>query len=197
MSADDLLSDLAIRLAGDSVLTNTSPAAVLPRSSALRIIERSLAEHALAGRLPVIVIDDAHLIDDPAALQAVELLMNFQDPPQRNFSLILCSDRLLLSRLARMPRFEERLAVRAMLQSLSADEVARYVRFRMEVAGARRPVFDDLALAEIAELSGGVPRQINRLADLALLVGYADGRQQVTASDVTNVSQELAAVAVD
>lgn len=197
MSADDLLTDVAIRLGGESVMADRPTHSVLPRSAALRIIERSLDEHSRAGRHPVLVIDDAHLIDDPATLQTLELLLNFQQPPQRAFSLILLGDRLLLSRLARIPRFDERLAVRAMLQSLSPDETARYIRFRLEVSGARNAIFDDEALAEIAELSDGIPRRINRIADLALLVGYADGRSQLTAEDVASVSEELATVGVD
>ncbi len=195
MTVDDLLTDIAIRLGGESAAS--SPNSVLPRSAALRIIERSLEEHARAGRHPVLVIDDAHLIDDPATLQTLELLLNFQQPPQRAFSLILLGDRLLLSRLSRLPRFDERLAVRAMLQSLSPDETARYIRFRLEVSGARTAIFDAEALAEIAELSDGIPRRINRIADLALLVGYADGRRELTAADVAAVSDELATVGVD
>lgn len=195
MTADDLLTDIAIRLGGE--LATASPNSVLPRSAALRIIERSLDEHARAGRHPVLVIDDAHLIDDPATLQTLELLLNFQQPPQRAFSLILLGDRLLLSRLSRLPRFDERLAVRAMLQSLSPEETARYIRFRLEVSGARNAIFDTEALAEIADLSEGIPRRINRLADLALLVGYADGRRELTAADVAAVSDELATVGID
>lgn len=197
MSADDLLTDVAIRLGGESVVADWPKHSVLPRGAALRIIECSLDEHAQAGRHPVLVVDDAHLIEDPATLQTLELLLNFQRPPQRAFSLILLGDRLLLSRLARMPRFDERLTVRAMLQSLSPDEVARYVRFRLEVAGARSTIFDAESLAEMAELSDGIPRRINRLADLALLVGYADGRRQLSASDVTSVSAELLTVGMD
>jgi len=197
MSADDLLTDVAIRLGGESVVSDRPTPSVFPRGAALRMIERSLDEHASAGRHPVLVIDDTHLIDDPATLQALELLLNFQQPPQRAFSLILLGDRLLLSRLARFPRFEERLAVRAMLQTLSPDETARYIQFRLEVSGARTAIFDDEALVEIAELSGGIPRRINRLADLALLVGYADARGELSAADVAAVSDELATVGVD
>ena len=197
MSADDLLTDIAIRLGDESSAAEWPMHSVLPRSAALRIIERSLDEYARTERHPVLVIDDAHLIDDPSTMQTLELLLNFQQPPQRAFSLILLGDRLLLSRLSRLPRFDERLAVRAMLQSLSPDETARYIRFRLEVSGARKAIFDAEALAEIAELSDGIPRRINRLADLALLVGYADGRNRLSASDVSAVSDELATVGVD
>ena len=197
LSPDDLLTDVAIRLGGESAVADRPAHSVLPRSAALRIIERSLDEHSRAGRHPVLVIDDAHLIDDPATVQTLELLLNFQQPPQRSLSLILLGDRLLLSRLARLPRFDERLAVRAMLQSLSPEETARYIQFRLEISGARNAIFDAEALAEIANLSDGIPRRINRLADLALLVGYADGRSELTAADVASVSDELATVGVD
>ncbi len=194
MSADDLLSYLAVQLGGDAVSEKHLP---LSRSVSLQMIEQAFVELTRQGRHPVIVVDDAHLIDDPETLQALELLLNFQQAPHCEFSLILLGDRLLLSRLTRMPRFDERLIARSMLQPLSRDEVARYIRFRLEVSGARSSMFDGASLDEIAALSGGSPRRINRLADLALLVGYADNRMSLTADDVTAVNEELATVGVD
>lgn len=197
ISPDELLTDLAIRLGGDSVAASCPAHSLLPRSSALRMIERSLDEFACAGRHPVLVVDDAQLIDDPATLQAWELLLNLQRPPQRSFSLILSGDRVLLSRLARLPRFDERLAIRATLQSLTPEESARYIQFRLEVAGARSAIFDADALNEIAERSGGIPRRINHLADFGLLVGYADEHHRVTAADVTSATEELCLAGTD
>lgn len=194
LSADDLLNYLAIRLSGANVAADHGN---LPRSIALRIIEEALQEHIRDQHHPVIVIDDAHLIDDPATLQAIELLLNLQQSLSGSSSLVLLGDRLLLGRISRLPRLDERMSVRSMLQPLSRDEVARYVRFRLEVAGARDPIFDVAALDEIAELSSGVPRRINRLADLALLVGYADQRTLLRSEDVSAVNQELATVGVD
>ena len=221
MSADDLLSFLAVQLGGEP---SAGLATVLPRGTALRVIEQSLIEHTQQGRHPVIVVDDAHLIEDASALQALELLLNFQRAPQCVFSLILLGDRLLLPRLSRWPRFDERLVVRSAPPAahfirgwspressigstysvrsgspmfMALDEVAGYIRFRLEVSGSRRPMFDAAALDQIAQLSGGTPRRINRLADLALLVGYADSRATLSAEDVAAVSQELVDVAAD
>ena len=44
------------------------------------------------------------------------------------------------------------------------------------------------------ELSHGLPRQINRLSDLALLVGYAEERNSIGADQVEAVAQELVTV---
>jgi general secretion pathway protein A len=47
------------------------------------------------------------------------------------------------------------------------------------------------------ELSGGVPRRINRLCDLALLVGFADESSAISAEQVEAVAEELTAVVPD
>lgn len=208
MSADDLLNFLALELGGESSVNRLGTLAgqadgqehtsyFRSRGDALRVIEQALVEHTQHGRHPVIVIDDAHLIDNSETLQAVELLLNFHRAPRCVFSLILLGDRLLLPRLSRLPRFDERLAVRSMLQPLVPDEVAQYIQFRLKVSGAQELMFDADALEEIAQLSGGTPRRINRLADLALLVGYADSRTSLSADDVFAASEELTAVGVE
>jgi len=42
-----------------------------------------------------------------------------------------------------------------------------------------------------------VPRRINRICDLALLVGYADETSTISATQVEAVAEELTAVVVD
>ena len=49
-----------------------------------------------------------------------------------------------------------------------------YVQHRLAVAGAERTIFEPAATEALHQLSGGAPRQINRLCDLALLVGFAE-----------------------
>ncbi len=43
-------------------------------------------------------------------------------------------------------------------------------------------------------LTHGVARQINRLCDLSLLIGFAEERQTITAAHFESVCQELVAV---
>jgi type II secretory pathway predicted ATPase ExeA len=54
--------------------------------------------------------------------------------------------------------------------------------------------FEPSAFDTLYELSGGIPRRINRLCDLALLVGYADNLRSITAEHLESVSEEIAAV---
>ena len=52
---------------------------------------------------------------------------------------------------------------------------------RLRVAGAVRPIFEPDGLATLHELTHGIARQINRLCDLALLIGFAEERQTADA----------------
>jgi len=122
------------------------------------------------------------------------LLLNYQHKSRITFSLILVGDRSLLTQVGRIPQLDERLAVKSMLQPLSREETDRYVAHRLQVSGITEPIFDESAMDELFELSGGVPRKINRICDLALLVGYADGMTVFSGSQVEAVSEELVGV---
>ena len=66
-----------------------------------------------------------------------------------------------------------------------------HVEHRLQTAGAARPCFDTQALQSLFELSSGIPRRINRLCDMALLVGYVDQLNLVTQNEIEAVADEL------
>lgn len=156
----------------------------------LRHLENRLREFTQQKRSPTIVIDEAHTIESPALLQTLQMLLNYQ---QRgiSFTLLFVGDRPLLSHISRWAPLDERIPIRAVLQPLSKHETAGYVKHRLAIAGRKEEVFDEAALTAIFELSGGVPRRINRLCDLALLVGYADQQPRLTAAEIEAVGEEL------
>lgn len=65
------------------------------------------------------------------------------------------------------------------LRPLERDETESYVQSRLETAGGDRPVFRPDAIDQLQRLTGGVPREINRLCDLALLAGMSESRQTI------------------
>ena len=133
----------------------------------LRQFESRLAYHSESGRHPLIVIDEAHLIEDQRVLQAIQLLLNYRhDAP---FTVLLAGRPSLLSRVGRLTELDERIGVRSLIQPLSREETADYMTHRLAVAGMADTVFESTAVDEIHDLSGGVPRRINRIADLSLL----------------------------
>jgi general secretion pathway protein A len=156
-----------------------------------------LQQYSELNRHPVIVVDEAHLIEDFQVFQALRLLLNFQQGKKCRFSLIFVGQNELLNTVRRLGQLEERLSVKCLLRPLSAEETTAYVTCRLEAAGAPRPIFEPAAMQPLYELSGGVPRRINRLCDLALLVGFADESETITAEQVEAVAEELTAVVPD
>ena len=157
----------------------------------LRSFGRRLQELTDAGRSPVIMIDDAHLIEDRRVFQALHQLMNFQQPGRSNFSLILAGQPELVGTLQISNQISERIAFHCLLQSLSQTETSEYVLRRLQAVGREEPIFEADALKCIFELTAGIPRRINRLCDFALLVGYANQMQRISADQIEGVHSEI------
>jgi general secretion pathway protein A len=160
----------------------------------VRRLQYFLAANAERGRHAVLVVDEAQLLLDTTALETLRLLVNLEHQSQPLLTLLLVGQPTLLPALERLPALEERLGVKCLLRPLSADETASYVQHRLAAAGARREIFTPEALSLLHRLGRGLPRRINRLCDLALLIGYAEERSELGPDQVEAVAHELATV---
>jgi type II secretory pathway predicted ATPase ExeA len=77
------------------------------------------------------------------------------------------------------------------LDPWSESETIGYVQHALIEAGCDRPAFDDEALSVLFTLTEGVPRQVNRLADHALLGAAAEGSQTVDAAMIEAAHETL------
>ncbi len=187
MPADQLLAFLATEIGGEV----HPPDSI---SQSVRAIQRRLAENAAAGKHAVVAVDEAHLIEDPETLEALRLLLNFETQGTPNMTFLLVGQPQLLATLQRHP-LGERIEVRTLLRPFVADETASYISHRLTNAGAERTIFESPAMDAIHALTRGIPRKINRLCDLALLIGYADQKPSITAEDIDQVCEEMLAIA--
>ncbi len=162
--------------------------------NSIRRIERFLADNTARGRHTVLLIDEAHLIGLPETFEALRLLLNFETDGRPGLTLLLSGQTALLPMLERIPALEERLSVKSLLRPYSERETAEYVAHRLQVAGAQRPIFEPQAAGALHRLTQGIPRRINRLCDLALLIGFAEERTTIGAAHLESVAQELVAV---
>jgi type II secretory pathway predicted ATPase ExeA len=157
-------------------------------AGSLRRIRRALRESALRGRRLLLVVDEAHLIDDPANFEALRLLLNFDLDGAPDLSLLIVGGPDLLLTLP--PSLADRLTARAPLGPLTRSESSAYVLGRLTAAGARDPLFDPPSLADLHRAADGLPRRLNRLADLALLIAYAEGLDRPDARAVEVAARE-------
>jgi len=190
MSTADLLGYLADALEG-------SPCGAENYSvqTSIQRIERFLSENSRKGLHALIVIDEAHLLNHAETWEAIRLLMNFEVGGQPALSLLLSGQTALLPMLDRMPQLDERLGVKCLMRPFNIEETAAYATHRLKTAGARRTIIDADAFATLHELTCGVARRINRLCDLALLIGFAEERKTLSASHFESVCQELVTIA--
>lgn len=191
LSTSEFLSYLADELgapAGDAAESQKQTDS--PKQAVSRI-HAHLSENAKAGRHAVIVIDEAHLIDCPRTLEALRLLLNFQHDGRPLCTLLLVGQPLLSATLERCPAFDERLAMKCVLRPLSMDETTGYVKHRLAAVGAPPSVFEEAALSSLHAAAMGIPRRMNRLCDLALLVGFAEEHSAIGQDQIEAVNQEL------
>jgi general secretion pathway protein A len=163
----------------------------------IRRIQKFLAENTRQGKHAVIAVDEAQLLASSDTLETIRLLLNFESGGKPGLTLLLIGQGSLLPTLSRMPGLDERFGVKTLLRPLTQDETASYIMHRLRAAGATRTIFEPLALETIHALTHGIPRQINRLCDLALLIGFAEELPTLSATHVEAVCDELVAVGID
>ena len=155
-------------------------------------LHQSLRNHAEAETHPVVVLDEAHLMSNETLNEVVLPLLNLAEVDfGLQYSVVLVGQPALGAHIAKNAQLRERIAVTATMDGWSHNETADYIQSRLKSAGANRSIFADDAINAIVQISGGNPRRINRLCDMALLVGYSDQAEQIVGSDIQSLSGEI------
>src|SRR5207244_5459194 len=94
-------------------------------------------------------------------------------------TMILLAQPELKTKVEALAQLSQRIVIRYHLMPFSAEEVGEYVDFRMQAAGASKMVFTPDAMQASYEVSGGIPRKVNTIADLALLIGFMERCRQM------------------
>ena len=190
MSVGELLNYLAAELGALA-----SPNAIVTVDESVRRVQKFLDDNTRRGCHAVVAIDEAQLLLETEALETLRLLLNFETQSQPALTMILSGQANLLPAIERLPGLEARLGVKCLLRPLNLEETVSYVNHRMTAAGATHEIFTPDALTTLHELSGGNPRRVNRLCDLALLIGYAEEQVRINAPQIEAVCNELVTVA--
>ncbi|MEP7100807.1 MAG: AAA family ATPase [Burkholderiales bacterium] len=151
-----------------------------------------LKTHAV-GQNNVLIIDEAQMLSADV-LEQLRLLTNLETNERKLLQIILIGQPELRDLLARpeLEQLAQRVIARYHLGALTEDETERYIRHRLSVAGMTVAMpFDAKSIQRIHQLSRGVPRRINLLADRALLGAYAVGKGQVDRVIVDKAAVEV------
>ncbi len=116
----------------------------------------------------VLIFDEAQEMS-AATLNEMKLLTNLNGDGQNYLTLILLGQPELRAHVAKLPAIDQRISLRFHLRPLTIDECSEYLRHRLKVAGhATGELFPADAVGKLFQASKGIPRELNRLAKLAL-----------------------------
>jgi general secretion pathway protein A len=156
----------------------------------LHSLNRILFKNLAAEKDSVIIIDEAQLIGDKSTFEELRLLLNFQLNNRFLLTLILMGQPELRDVVGMTPQFEQRIAIRYHLTRLTFDETVKYIGFRLKRAGLVKSVFTTEAIEKIYNYSDGIPRKINNICDMALLVGWSVKASQIDSKIIANLIDE-------
>lgn len=143
----------------------------------------------------VILIDDAQSIP-VATMEDLRLLSNLETDKQKLLQLVLAGQPELENRIFQpaLRQLGQRVTIHCRLDRLAPNEIQAYIARRLFVAGDQGQVrFTRQALRKIQRITGGIPRMINKVCDLALTAAYTHGEHRVTAAHLRAAATELVA----
>lgn len=139
----------------------------------------------------VLIFDEAQDLG-AESLMHLKRLSNLNGEIEGRITIILIGQPELREQVAHLPPLDQRISLRFHLPNLGQDEVASYLKYRLQVAGhPTGEVFDAEAADLLHRNSRGVPREINRLAKLSLEAASATSRTDVGAELVRSVVEDL------
>ena len=165
----------------------------LDKATLRRRIRQYLLQEKQSGRRALLIIDEAQGLP-PASLEELRLLADLQEESQPLLQLFLVGQEQLRDMMStpQMEQFQQRIIATCHLKPLDLWETRAYIKYRLRQAGWKGdPELSGAALLAIHAWSGGVPRQINKMCNRMLLLGYGKGKHVLDEEDTRTIYAEL------
>ncbi|MCK5508588.1 MAG: AAA family ATPase [Desulfobacterales bacterium] len=140
----------------------------------------------------LVIIDEAQCMKQEL-LNNMRLLSNIERQNTRLINLFFVGNNefndILLD--TANSNLRQRITIKYHIDTLTKNEVAEYVRYRLKIAGSEQDIFTSEAICQIFSFSGGCPRLINTICDHALLTGYAKEKKTIDAGILKECTKKL------
>ncbi|MFC1592403.1 ExeA family protein [Candidatus Omnitrophota bacterium] len=154
-----------------------------------------LLDNAREGKENIVVIDEAHAIEDMRLFEQMRLMLNFQLENKFLLTLLILGQPELKDKVDAIKPLDQRVAVRCHLDHLNQADVDNYIKHRLKVAGlaesSQNTLFSKDAVEIIAKHSGSIPRRINTLCDLTLMSGFAKKQKKIETDFIKSVIKDF------
>src|SRR3989338_7794755 len=158
----------------------------------LETLNAFLLNNDTQGRTAVVVIDEAQNLSSET-LEMARLLSNLETNTHKLLQILLVGQPELEEKLSEkhLRQIAQRIQIYCKLFPLSFAETCHYVSFRLRKAGSSPLLaFEPVALRELYKISGGIPRIINTICELALMSAYAQETRVITKHIIKEAARE-------
>lgn len=145
------------------------------------------------GNIVSVLVDEAQNLSDEA-LEGLRLLSNLETDQEKLIQIVLMGQPELQTRLDQpsLRQLKQRVALQCRLVPLKAEEVCRYIDFRLKAAGyTGKRLFHPDAYRQIAVASNGIPRLVNIICDNALLCAFGRSEKIISKDIINEVAGDL------
>ena len=141
----------------------------------------------------LLIIDEAQNLSEEL-LENLRLLSNFSIDNMQVFQLILVGQESLLKKIQsfKFEQLNQRISIFETLLPLDRKETHQYILHRLEMAGGLkcRQIIELEACNVIYKYSGGIPKLINLISELALFTAYEADLKKVNSGLIEDVVNE-------
>lgn len=127
------------------------------------------------------------------ALEQVRLLSNLRSS-NMNLIEVVMAGQLEFEAMLQQPEHEalrQRISSLARIRRFGTEDVQRYIERRLLVAGRSDLLFDPSAVEAVAEITHGIPRNINHLCYKSMALAWADGETTIGSRLVVEAAHDL------
>jgi general secretion pathway protein A len=158
--------------------------------NSLTLFGEFLQDSAVKGKVPVLFIDEAQLLK-PDMLELIRFLLNFETNTQKLLQIVLFGQNELATNLESKKELKSRM-YRSALASLNRSDMENMIQFRFQAAGGEKHPFTPDGLDELYKFTLGLPREICKVTDMALLRAMVNQTHEVNAEIVRQTAEQLA-----
>ena len=167
-------------------------------SSLYAQLETFLVEQYRLERRVVLIFDEAQNLDRDS-LEHLRMLTNINFGEHELVQLVLVGQPELEDMIRRpdLKQMAQRVSAQVFLSNLKQDEIEDYIKFRLEVAGVTRELFEPDTFEMIFKHTGGVPRIVNQFCDYALLYGFSVNAEMISTDILSKVIEDRLVISLD
>lgn len=166
-------------------------------SQALQILEDLCSDDRAKFSHLALAIDEAQFLRQPETIEFLHLLTNVRtmnrdgEYGDNAVTLILSGHEEVVKRVLQDGSLRQRLQLVWRLSPLTLQQTMEYVHFRIRAAGGDIWIFKEEVFSALHEASGGLPRLINNICDLALVLGCSTRSSKITSELMEQAISEL------